>query len=671
MAASLNDRIVVCGAGGFIGGHLLADLRRRGHRNLRAVDVKPFEQWYQRFDDVESRQLDLRNRADCVTAVQGAASVYNLAADMGGMGFIENNKALCMLSVLINTHLLMAAREAGVERFFFSSSACVYAHDKQVDPAVEGLVEADAYPAMPEDGYGWEKLFSERMCRHYAEDFGLTTRVARFHNVYGPCFDEKTDVLTAEGWKAFSELTLADSVATLNLETESLEYHRPYEIQSYEYDGPMYRVNHTAGDLLVTPDHSIYCATRTSGRRSRTPFRLRKVSESGWGQARMFFSCRMGWDGPGDRECHVLGESRCDDGRSLRNRGGARKEIPLGTWLRFVGWYLSEGSSWITPSNHTVSISQTPSAKRQEIVQTLQDMGFRPYVNGRNVNVSSKQLYDAVQVFGKGAARKQIPRWYLMLPAHRLKDLFGTLMSGDRDAHGGRYSTASCHLADAVMELALKLGQRAWINRDGEMYRVHLSDRTTIATRRAQRTIEHYRGRVYDVTVKNHVLLVRRNGKPMWSGNCGTYDGGREKAPAAICRKVAAAVLAGTHDIEIWGSGEQTRSFTYIDDCVQGTQAIMTSDSITFPINLGSSEKVSINQLVDIVEEVAGVRLKRRYNLSAPKGVNGRNSDNTLILQVLGWEPSVPLRVGMERTYRWIYDELKSGRSKDAPVNRT
>jgi nucleoside-diphosphate-sugar epimerase len=151
----------------------------------------------------------------------------------------------------------------------------------------------------------------------------------------------------------------------------------------------------------------------------------------------------------------------------------------------------------------------------------------------------------------------------------------------------------------------------------------------------------------------------------------GTYDGGREKAPAAICRKVATAVLAGTHDIEIWGSGEQTRSFTYIDDCVQGTQAIMTSDTITFPINLGSSEKVSINQLVDIVEEIAGVRLERRYNLSAPKGVNGRNSDNALILKMLGWEPSVPLRAGMERTYRWIYDELTSGRSKDAPVNRT
>lgn len=329
---SLDDRIVVCGAGGFIGGHLLADFIRQGYRNLRGVDIKPLDRWYQRSDAVENLQLDLADRTAGSVAVRDAAFVYNLAADMGGMGFIESNKTLCMLSVLINTHLLMAAREVGVERFFFSSSACVYAQDKQVDPGVQGLKEDDAYPAMPEDGYGWEKLFSERMCRHFAEDFGLTTRVARYHNVYGPS---------------------------------------------------------------------------------------------------------------------------------------------------------------------------------------------------------------------------------------------------------------------------------------------------------------------------------------------GTYDGGREKAPAAICRKVAMAISGGTNEIEIWGSGEQTRSFTYIDDCVHGTQAIMTSDRITFPINLGSSEKVTINQLVDIVEEIAGVRLKRRYNVAAPKGVNGRNSDNTLLLRMLGWEPSMPLRTGMERTYRWIYDEIQSRGSKD------
>jgi nucleoside-diphosphate-sugar epimerase len=333
-----DNLIVVCGAGGFIGGHLVADLLRQGFHRIRAVDIKPLEGWYQRFDGVENLgSQDLKDLPACRRSMKDAYWVYNLAADMGGMGFIENNRALCMLSVLINTHLLQAALEAGIKRFFYASSACVYNHDKQTDPNVTGLKEEDAYPAMPEDGYGWEKLFSERMCRHFTEDFGLVTRVARFHNVYGPL---------------------------------------------------------------------------------------------------------------------------------------------------------------------------------------------------------------------------------------------------------------------------------------------------------------------------------------------GTYDGGREKAPAAICRKVIEAKLNGNREIEIWGSGEQTRSFMYIDDCIKGLQDIMLSEAITFPINLGSAEKVSINQLVDIVEDIAGIKLKRNYNLNAPKGVNGRNSENSLIQKMLGWEPSIPLRTGMEKTYAWIHDQMKSGNSNDSVVNR-
>mgnify|MGYP003963670077 FL=1 len=157
-----------------------------GYKNIRAVDIKPQSKWYQLSADVENLSLDLRVKENCQMVVEGIDEVYNLAADMGGMGFIENNKALCMLNVLINTHLLMASKEAAVKRFFYSSSACVYSLDKQDDPHNLGLKETDAYPAMPEDGYGWEKLFGERMCRHFMEDFGLETRVARFHNVYGP-----------------------------------------------------------------------------------------------------------------------------------------------------------------------------------------------------------------------------------------------------------------------------------------------------------------------------------------------------------------------------------------------------------------------------------------------------------------------------------------------------
>jgi nucleoside-diphosphate-sugar epimerase len=331
-----NDLVLVTGGGGFIGGALVASFRKQGYRNIRAVDLKPFDHWYQRFDDVENLSLDLNEKDNCEIAAGGAKDIYNLAANMGGMGFIEKNKALCMLSVLINTHMLQAAVKHGANRFFYASSACVYNGDRQKSFEAPSLKEEDAYPALAEDGYGWEKLFSERMCRHFREDYGLYTRVARFHNVYGP-----------------------------------------------------------------------------------------------WG-----------------------------------------------TWF-----------------------------------------------------------------------------------------------------------------------------------------------------------------------------------------------GGREKAPAAISRKVIEAKLAGKHEIEIWGTGHQTRSFMYIDDCLNGIQKIMNSD-ILEPINLGSSEAVSINQLVDMVEGIAGIRLERKYDLTAPQGVNGRNSDNTLIQKYLGWEPNIPLQTGMEKTYAWIYEQYLAREKGAAGVVR-
>lgn len=322
------NKVIVAGAGGFIGGHLVSALRKQKNHLVRAVDIKPLNEWYQVFPDTENLVLDLREKENCLQAVNGFNEVYNLAADMGGMGFIENHKAACMISVLINTHLLMAAKEKGVGRFFYSSSACVYNGEKQTDPDNPGLKESDAYPALAEDGYGWEKLFSERMCRHFREDYGLITRVARFHNVYGPF---------------------------------------------------------------------------------------------------------------------------------------------------------------------------------------------------------------------------------------------------------------------------------------------------------------------------------------------GTYEGGREKAPAAICRKVIEAKLSGKHEIVIWGDGQQTRSFMYIDDCIKGIFDIMNSN-IEEPINLGSSEMVSINTLTDIVEDIAGIKLQRKYDLDAPKGVRGRNSDNMLIKKYLNWEPSIPLSTGMKKTYDWIYEQITGKR---------
>jgi len=321
----MRNVILVAGAGGFIGGQLVRNFIEQG-LSVRAVDQKQVKDWYYRSPEAENVVADLQEKSSCFRVSEGIEEIYNLAADMGGMGFIEHNKARCMLSSLINTHLLLAARDNRVGRFFFASSACVYPDYRQKDAHSPGLKETDAYPAMPEDGYGWEKLFSERMCRHFREDFGLATRIARYHNVYGPY---------------------------------------------------------------------------------------------------------------------------------------------------------------------------------------------------------------------------------------------------------------------------------------------------------------------------------------------GTWDGGREKAPAAICRKVALALINGTRDIEIWGDGQQTRSFMYIDDCIRGTKLLMNSDYVD-PLNIGSDEMVSINQLVDIVEEIAGVKLRRVYNLDAPKGVRGRNSDNALISKVLKWAPSIALRAGMQRTFAWIYDQAKA-----------
>jgi GDP-D-mannose 3', 5'-epimerase len=316
--------VLVAGAGGFIGGHLVAALLDRGE-SVRAVDARPPGGWQRRLDAAENLVLDLSGADACLAACEGVGTVYNLASDMGGMGFIEANKARCMLSVLINTHLLVAAREAGVERCFFASSACVYPEARQGRPDAAPLAEADAYPAMPEDGYGWEKLFGERMCRHFREDFGLETRVARYHNIHGP---------------------------------------------------------------------------------------------------------------------HA------------------------------------------------------------------------------------------------------------------------------------------------------------------------------------------------------------------------TWRGGREKAPAAICRKVAEAALSGSGRIEIWGDGRQTRSFTYIDDCIKGTLRIAAGD-YPDPLNRGSSELVTIDELVTIVEEIAGVELERVYDTTAPQGVRGRNSDNTLIRESLGWEPSIALRAGLAKTYPWVAEQVE------------
>ncbi len=181
-----NKKILIVGAGGFIGGHLAKRLINDGN-SIVATDIKPREYWFQEFENAENHySMDMKDINNCNKVTKNIDYVFNMACNMGGMGFIENNKAECMQSVLINTNLLISCKESGVKRYFFSSSACAYNQTKQQEVFIEGLKETDVYPADPEDGYGWEKLFSERMCRHFLEDYGLQVRVARYHNIYGP-----------------------------------------------------------------------------------------------------------------------------------------------------------------------------------------------------------------------------------------------------------------------------------------------------------------------------------------------------------------------------------------------------------------------------------------------------------------------------------------------------
>jgi len=318
------EKILVTGAGGFIGGHLVKELLNRGY-SVRAVDIKPLKEWYQVFNDVENFVLDMSIKDNCFKMAKGVSGVFNMACNMGGMGFIENNKAKCMLSVLVNTHMLMACKEHKVKKYFFSSSACAYNKDLQDKPDISGLKESDAYPANPEDGYGWEKLFSERMCRHYLEDYGLDVKVGRYHNVYGPN---------------------------------------------------------------------------------------------------------------------------------------------------------------------------------------------------------------------------------------------------------------------------------------------------------------------------------------------GTYDGGREKAPAALCRKVIIANEKNSDIIDVWGDGKQTRSFLFIEDCIDATLQFFNSDHHG-PINIGSEEKVSINEMIEKIEKISSKKFKKNYQLDKPKGVRGRSSNNDLIRKLLKWEPKYNLYEGLKKTYQWIEEDMK------------
>lgn len=670
----MSKKVLVAGAGGFIGGHVVKQQLAMGH-NVVAVDIKPTYEWYQLFDDaINLGRIDLSvdSAADYVTKFK-ADDIIMLACNMGGMGFIHNHKKECMESVLISTNMARYAVKNGVRRYLYSSSACIYPDYKQSVEKVS-LKESDAYPADPEPGYGLEKLFSEE----YVRNIGSNVYIPRLHNVYGPCFDDQTEVLTDRGWLFFKDLQDEDKIAS-RAEDGSMEYLKPIAYQDYEYSGKMHHFLSRSVDQMVTPDHKIFFASNTTdqnGEREVTDFRLGKASAN-CNRSELFFTSKLAWKGTDPGSTYAIPAYYDTIGRLRR----PEQSVPMNAWFSFAGWFISEGSAFIDANNNArVVITQNEGQNYEDICNALDDLNLKyttrdhTFVEDHNGNVvtitKDACVYNAAlcklvrDQFGVGSENKRIPRWMLEAPVPLLEKLYASLMKGDGDSDGGRYTTKSQRLADDFMELALKLGKTANLSHDGVCYRVSITDRDKFSLRNADYKKENnhklvnYVGRVYDVTLpRNHVLMVRRNGKACWSGNCGTYDGGREKAPAALCRKVIHAKLSGEGVVDIWGDGEQTRSFMYIDDCLEGFDRLMDSD-FHEPLNLGSDELVSINQMVTIIEEIAETTVRREYDLSKPQGVRGRCSDNALIQKTLGWAPSISLQDGLEQTYKWIYDQM-------------
>lgn len=641
---------------GFIGWHLAKRLKEEGNYVV-GVDVKFPE--FNRFVGDHFLIKDLRIKEN-VEEVMGQEydEVYTLAADMGGAGFVftgEHDHEIITGNALINIYTALNAHRVG--RVFFSSSACVYSPELRFR---DDFREESAYPANPDSDYGVEKLFSERV---YLAQKKAIVRIARYHNIFGPCYDEETEVLTRDGWKFFKDVKSSDEFATRDSDGTML-YMRAKEKQEYHYTGKMYKLESSAASQLVTPDHNLYVSRKTTAKNSvgkfvsvDTPFELIRACELTWDSSRIRFTSKFNWIGEKLPEEYTIQEVRMSDGRKKH----PQKKVSMGDWFELVGWYVSEGSSFVTPSNYTVCITQYMGSERNRIMDLLKNMGIH-YSEDKmktQIIISNKQIYESLKGCGVGARNKRIPKWMLFAKKEVLFRLYESLMLGD-GTDDKRYSTVSPELKDGFMELALKLGYAVNCskenNKHGGTYRISLCKRESHVTKRSSRSIVEYNGIVYDVTLpKHHLLLIRRNGKVCWSGNCGSWCGGREKAPAAMCRKVAEAEDGG--EVEIWGDGGQERTFLYIDDCLDATIALMRSPH-TGPLNIGSEEVVSIDGLADIVADIAGKKLSKKH-IPGPVGVNRRTSNNDRITEILDWKPKLTLREGLEKTYQWVEHMVK------------
>lgn len=641
-----QKRAAVMGGNGFIGHHLVNYLKKKGYF-VRVVDIA-FEEYDTTADEVLI--YDLRDEEQAMKAIINGNfdEVYQLAADMGGMGFIHFNELDTLThNVKINMNVLKAARLYDVKKYFYSSSVCVYPDMRQ---GAKRLKEEDVYPAMPDNQYGWEKLYSERIALQYAKDYKMDIRIARFEN----CFDEKTEILTRMGFKKFKDIDNDDWIATKNPSSGKTEYHRPLAIQKKQYKGKMLNIDKPRINLCVTPDHSMYYSLRRDADFQLAPFEQIAAKKN------IFLTREIVPDKTDRQLWFNIPEVKYKDGRTMVNRNGGAKTVKMQDWLTFLGWYLSEGSAFITKQGrYRVVISQYNTDNQQEMLDITRKLGFKPFLSTdkKAVIITSKQLHETVKGFGT-SADKYIPRDLLRLPSNYLRYLFNSLMKGDGNSNGRRYTTKSQQLANDMQELVLKLGKGSHIRQDKSgIYRVSVTSEVIHRISPHDITESEYDGMVYDVTVPNHIIMVRRKGKVIWTGNCygpeGTWVGGREKVPAAICRKIANAGQVKT--IEIWGDGTAVRNFIYVDDLVEAIYKLMHS-GIESPVNIGTETNYSVNELVETIAKVADKEIKTK-TVEGPIGVQSRNFSHDKI-RSLGWKPKHTLLQGIKKTYPWIKKQI-------------
>lgn len=559
-------------------------------------------------------------------------------------------------NVLSTVNIINECIKHKVKRLIYTSSMSVYGWGLE-----RGRVFCEDDRPEPIDPYAISKYACEMDIKVAGEQHGLDWCIIRPHN----CYSDDTEILTENGWKLFSELSNGEKVLTLNPNTLTMEYNEPTEYHKYFVDDYLYNF-HTKGlDIMVTGDHNM--VTRTSAKNKIQKIAAKEIYENP--EKYYYYETLKSARGIESGACEdiVIPEVPDSMGRSMNNQhqNGGNKVIKAEDWFEFLGWYISEGCCYKTPSNYVVAITQYEKCNKENcerIKSVIERMGFNYYVNDNDIKIHSKQLYAFLKsLFPEGGAHnKHIPREYLCYSKEYLMNLYDTLMSGDGDSNGTRYSTASKRLANDFSELLLKIGKCGSIfkeENDGKtIYRVHICKNTNpsfgdMYTKKLNCDKVRYEGYVYDITVPNHIIYVRRNGKSCWGSNCyGIKQNIWDKY-----RNVLGIWMYQTLNntpMTIYGDGEQTRAFSYIADCLQPFwNAAVLPEASKQIINVGGERGYSINEAADTLCKITGynnvehreARHEVKYAVPSPEKSK----------RLLGYKQNTSLEEGLAKMWEW------------------